>query len=65
MKVNYVKVNYDEFVKIEKEINKTQMYIEFYEDHIRKSRDQLAKHKVALIEQKQKLNNLYVKGEVQ
>ena len=59
-----MKVNYDEFVKIEKEIKKTEMYIEFYEDRIRKSRNQLAKHKVALIEQKHELNNLYGKGEL-
>ena len=60
-----MKVNYDEFVKIENEIKRSEMYIEFYEDRIRKSRDRLAKHKVAIIEQKHKLNSLYGKGELQ
>ena len=60
-----MKVNYDEFVKIENDIKRSEMYIEFYEDRIRKSTDRLVKHKIALIEQKYKLNSLYGKGELQ
>ena len=58
-----MKINYDEFVKIEKEIKKTQIYIEFYEDQIRKSKNQLAKNKVSLMEQKQKLIDLIGNGD--
>ena len=58
-----MKVNYNEFVKIENEIKRSEMYIEFYEDLIRRSREQLDEHKLDLFEQKEKLINLYEKGD--
>lgn len=60
-----MKVNYNEFVKIENDIKRSKIYIEFYEDLIRKNREQLDEHKLALFEQKEKLINLLEKGDKQ
>lgn len=60
-----IKVNYNEFVKIENEIKRSEIYIEFYEDLIRRSREQLDEHKRDLFEKKEKLIDLYEKGDKQ